>query len=83
MDNLKKLPKEEQYESKATGNRVRTIGDKWKEFQQTRYNTNAQPLYVIQDVNGNDLTEAVAYTPNPVEYEKWLQDGIDKFKKKK
>ncbi|WP_298511748.1 thioredoxin family protein [uncultured Kordia sp.] len=82
-DNRTKLPKEEQYESKLTGNNVRTIGDKWKEFQQTRYNTNAQPLYVIQDVNGNDLTEPVAYTPNPVEYEKWLQDGIDKFNKKK
>ncbi|WP_420573824.1 protein-disulfide reductase DsbD family protein [Kordia sp.] len=82
-DNRKKLPKEEQYESKATGNNIRTIGDKWKEFQQTRYNTNAQPLYVIQDVNGNDLTEAVAYTPDPVTYEKWLKDGIDTFNKQK
>jgi thiol:disulfide interchange protein DsbD len=66
-----------------TGNNIRTIGDKWKEFQQVHYNTNAQPLYVIQDVNGNDLTEAVAYTPDPEEYEKWLKDGIDKFNKKK
>ncbi len=80
-DNRKKLPEDEQYESKLTGNKVRTIGDKWKEFQQVRYNTNAQPLYVIQDVNGNDLTKEVAYTPDPVAYEKWLQEGIDKFKK--
>ena len=82
-DNRTELPKEEQYESKATGNRVKTIGDKWKEFQQVRYNTNAQPLYVIQDVNGKDITEPVAYTPDPVEYEKWLKDGIDKFNKEK
>ena len=80
-DSRKELPKAEQYESKLTGNKVRTVGDKWKEFQQVNYNTNAQPLYVIQDVNGKDLTEAVAYTPDPVAYEKWLQDGIDKFKK--
>ncbi|MEM6686225.1 MAG: protein-disulfide reductase DsbD domain-containing protein [Bacteroidota bacterium] len=82
-DNRKELPKSEQYESKVTGNKIRTIGHKWLEFQQTRYNTNAQPLYVIQDTDGNDISEAVAYTPDPVEYEKWLQDGIDKFKKKK
>jgi len=82
-DNRTKLPESEQYESKLTGNNIRTIGDKWKEFQQVHYNTNAQPLYVIQDVNGNDLTEAVAYTPDPEEYEKWLKDGIDKFNKKK
>ncbi|MEM6722092.1 MAG: protein-disulfide reductase DsbD domain-containing protein [Bacteroidota bacterium] len=81
-DNRKKLPKSEQYESKVTGNKIRTIGHKWLEFQQTRYNTNAQPLYIILDTDGNDLTEAVAYTPDPVEYEKWLQDGIDKFKAK-
>jgi thiol:disulfide interchange protein DsbD len=81
-DNRKELPASEQYESKVTGNKIRTIGHKWQEFQQIHYNTNAQPLYVIQDTEGNDLTEAVAYTPDPVEYEKWLQDGIDKFKEK-
>ncbi len=80
-DNRKELPKEEQYESKVTGNKIRTIGHKWQEFQQIHYNTNAQPLYVIQDTQGNDITEAVAYTPDPVAYEKWLKDGIDKFKK--
>lgn len=82
-DNRKELPKEEQYESKVTGNKIRTIGHKWQEFQQIHYNTNAQPLYVIQDTEGNDLTKPVAYTPNPETYEKWLQDGIDKFKAKK
>ncbi|EDP95992.1 protein-disulfide reductase DsbD domain-containing protein [Kordia algicida OT-1] len=81
-DNRKKLPKAEQYESKITGNSIRTIGDKWKEFQQVNYNTNAQPLYVIQDVNGNDISEAVAYTPDPIAYEKWLSDGIKAFKEK-
>ncbi|MEM6722093.1 MAG: thioredoxin family protein [Bacteroidota bacterium] len=82
LDNEKTLPKEEQYESKITGNKIRTIGQKLQEFQIIRYNTNAQPLYVIQDIEENDLTKAISYTPDPVEYEKWLQDGIDKFKAK-
>jgi len=82
-DNGTKLPKEEQYVSKTTGNKVKTIGNKWLEFQQVRYNTNAQPLYVVLDTDGNDLTKAVGYTPDANEYEEWLKDGINKFKKSK
>lgn len=80
-DNRKELPKEEQYVSTVTGNNIRTIGNKWQEFQQVRYNTNSQPLYAMLDVNGKDLIKSISYTPDPVEYEKWLKDGIDRFKK--
>ncbi|MGH1383478.1 thioredoxin family protein [Kordia sp.] len=81
VDNRRNLPAEEQYVSTATGENIRTIGDKWIEFQQVRYNANSQPLYAILDINGKDLTIPIRYTPNPVEYEKWLQSGIDAFKK--
>ncbi|WP_034059163.1 protein-disulfide reductase DsbD family protein [Lacinutrix jangbogonensis] len=81
VDDSKKLPKEERYESKLTGNTVRTYGQKWLEYQQVNYNTNAQPLYVIKDVEGNDLNEAVGYTPDEKEYLNWLKAGIGNFKK--
>jgi thiol:disulfide interchange protein DsbD len=81
VDDRTELPKEEQYESAFSGNTIKTYGQKWLEYQQTRYNTNAQPLYVIQDLEGNDLNQAVGYTPDAAEYQEWLESGIDKFKK--
>lgn len=81
VDDRTKLPKDEQYESELTGNKVRTLGQKWLELQQTRYNTNAQPLYVIQDLEGKDISAPVGYTPDVNEYYNWLNEGISSFKK--
>ena len=81
VDRRTKLPKQEQYISEITGKKVQLVGQKWLELEQTRYQKDSQPLYVIQDTTGKDLTIAIGYTPNPVEYEKWLKDGIDTFKK--
>jgi len=81
VDDRTKLPKDQQYESELTENTIKTIGHKWLEFQQTRYNTNAQPLYVIQDLEGEDISPAVGYTPDVKEYYEWLKEGIENFKK--
>jgi thiol:disulfide interchange protein DsbD len=81
VDDRTKLPKEEQHESEVTGNTVKTYGHKWLEFQQIRYNTNAQPLYVIQNLEGEDISPAVGYTPDVEEYYDWLKKGIENFKK--
>lgn len=81
VDDREELPKEEQYESELTGNTIKTYGQKWLEYQQLNYNTNAQPLYVIKDTEGNDLNESVGYTPNADEYFEWLQKGVKNFKK--
>lgn len=81
VDDREELPKEEQYESELTGNTIKTYGQKWLEYQQLNYNTNAQPLYVIKDTEGNDLNESVGYTPNADEYFEWLLKGIENFKK--
>ncbi len=78
-DDSKKLPKAEQYVSDITGNRIQTYGQKWLEFQQTTYGTNAQPYYVLVDHDGSSLNKPVAYTPNIAEYEAWLKDGITRF----
>ena len=81
VDDRTKLPEAEQFESELTGNKVRTYGHKWLEFQQTRYNTNAQPLYVIQNLEGEDISPSVGYTPDVEEYYNWLKKGIENFKK--
>jgi len=59
---------------------VVTIGNKWTDFQITRYKSNSQPLYVILDTDGNDLSKPIAFTFDKQEYKQWLEDGISKFK---
>lgn len=73
------LPKEQQYISETTGKEIVTIGNKWTDFQISRYKSNSQPLYVILDNNGNDLIEPIANTSKD-KYLAWLKRGISKFK---
>lgn len=76
------LPKEKQYISKTTGKEVITIGNKWTDFQITRYASNAQPLYVILNAKGENVSKPIAYTTDVQEYKKWLEDGITLANKK-
>lgn len=81
VDYKKELPENEQYISKETGKKIKTIGNKWSDFQITRYKANAQPYYILLDANEQMLNEPVGYTPDIEEYEAWLKDGISKYKK--
>lgn len=78
VDDKNKLHKEQQYISEVTGKKVRTIGDKWMEFQKNNYKVAAQPLYVIKDKDGNDIGLPIAYTPEVDLYEAWLRMGLEK-----
>ncbi|PRP68328.1 thiol:disulfide interchange protein [Nonlabens agnitus] len=78
VDERADLEKEDQYVSETTGKKIRTIGNKWSDFQIERYQVNAQPFYAIVDQNGNDLVEPVGYTPDVEEYENWLESGLNK-----
>lgn len=82
VDDKKELPENEKYVSKETGKKIKTIGNKWSDFQITKYKANAQPYYLILDTEGNTLSdEPASYDPDIDLYEKWLRNGIDKFKK--
>lgn len=83
VDDKRQLPKSEQFTSKTTGAEIETIGDKWTDFMISKYNTNTQPLYVLTDLQGNNLNEkqpTISYV-SVAEYESWLKVGISKFKK--
>ncbi len=79
VDDKRPLPEEEQYVSTVTGKKIRYIGNKWSEFQTQRYKANAQPYYVLIDLNENNLNDPIGYTPDIETYKKWLLDGITKF----
>ncbi|MBF7093073.1 thioredoxin family protein [Flavobacterium sp. ALJ2] len=80
VDDKRELPIEEQYTSKETGKKIKSIGNKWSDFQITRYKANAQPYYIILDTNEQSLNKPTGYTPNIAEYEQWLNSGIQSFK---
>jgi thiol:disulfide interchange protein len=83
-DDKRELPKNQQFISKTTGENIETIGDKWTDFMISKYNTNTQPLYVLIDLNGNNLnpkTPTTSYNPDVALYENWLKTGISNFKK--
>tara|TARA_R110002033_G_scaffold20994_5_gene52556 strand:- start:3206 stop:5602 length:2397 start_codon:yes stop_codon:yes gene_type:complete len=63
------------------GKKLRNKGQKWSEMQTIKYKTNTQPYYVLMDHNEENLNVPVAYTPDHIEYIKWLKEGIGNFKK--
>ncbi|MBB4804202.1 thiol:disulfide interchange protein DsbD [Flavobacterium nitrogenifigens] len=81
VDDKRELPKEEQFTT-ASGDKIITTGDKWTDFMISKYKTNTQPLYVITDLEGNNLNTSkptISYV-SADEYLKWLKEGISNFK---
>ncbi|UZO80019.1 thioredoxin family protein [Aquimarina sp. ERC-38] len=79
VDYKKELPEAEQYISKTTGKKIKTIGNKWSDFQIERYAANAQPYYVLIDHNQQNLNAPIGYTPDATDYLSWLKEGIGNF----
>lgn len=80
VDDKEDLPESEQYISPETGKKIKTIGNKWSDFQITRYKANAQPYYLILNLNEEQISnKPAAYDPDIEAYEKWLRTGIDNF----
>lgn len=80
VDEREELPEEEKYVSDLTDKRIRTVGNKWSDFQIRHYKSNSQPQYVIIGHESLDpLVETTAYDPDIEAYIEWLQRGIAKF----
>ncbi len=81
VDYKKELPESEQYISKTTGKKIKTIGNKWSDFQITRYKANAQPYYVVIDHKESSIAKPIGYTPDKSEYLNWLRGGVKSYQK--
>ncbi len=77
-DSREELPKSEQGVS-ASGRRLKTVGNKWSNFQIERYGILAAPYYVLLDHDEKELNTPVSYTPDIAEYVAWLKEGITRF----
>lgn len=79
VDDKTELPEAEQKVSDCTGKKIRTIGNKWSEYQTCTFKTNTQPYYVLMNAEGKVLNEPVGYMPDANEYKYFLEDGLKKF----
>jgi thiol:disulfide interchange protein DsbD len=80
VDDKTALRLEEQYVSAFTGSKVRTLGNKWSEFQAKEFGFNAQPYYALISPDGKVLNYPRDYTPDVQEYTGFLQCGLETFK---
>ncbi|WP_313156515.1 protein-disulfide reductase DsbD family protein [Sphingobacterium multivorum] len=83
VDDKTELPANEQFVSKYSGKKIKTIGNKNSDFQASTFNSNSQPLYVIVDATGKVLVPQSGANRNIEQYKAFLQSGIDAFKAKK
>jgi thiol:disulfide interchange protein DsbD len=81
VDFRQELPEEEQYVSPVTGKKIRTVGNKWSDFQISRFQRNSQPHYVILGHDEKKLVEERGYNTDVDAYIEWLRDGLEEFKK--
>jgi thiol:disulfide interchange protein len=73
------LPEEEWVTSSVDGKIKKTIGKINEDIEISRFRTNALPLYVITDHEGNPLNKPMPTNLNIVEFKKWLDEGIENF----
>ncbi|WP_258140046.1 protein-disulfide reductase DsbD family protein [Mucilaginibacter phenanthrenivorans] len=83
IDDKTDLPPAEYTKSAYNGKTVTTLGGKWLNLEITKYNSNAQPYYVMIDENGNALVPPQGANFNVQDYIKYLDSGIAAYKNKK
>jgi thiol:disulfide interchange protein DsbD len=82
VDDKTELGQEEKYVSAFSGKKVNSIGQKWSDFQASKFGTNSQPYYVIADHDGTVLVPPQAFNLDINNYTKFLESGRIAFEKK-
>ncbi|TFF36521.1 protein-disulfide reductase DsbD family protein [Mucilaginibacter psychrotolerans] len=79
IDEKTDLPAAEQYKSAVTGKNITTIGGKMLDFEISRYNSNAQPFYVIVNEKGKSLVTPQGAS-NIETFKAYLASGLAAYK---
>ena len=75
VDDKTELSESEKYISAFSGKKIKTIGQKWGDFQASKFGTNSQPYYVIADHDGKVLVPPQAFDLNINNYINFLNSG--------
>ena len=77
VDDKTELAGTEQTISAFSGKRIKTIGNKWSDFQASRFNSNSQPFYVLLNNNGELLVPPSGAEFNKEKYLNFLNSGLE------
>lgn len=81
VDDRTALGNSEKYVSKVSAKSINTLGQKWSDLQEARYNTNAQPFYVVLGPDGRPAAEPRAFDLDIKAYTNFLDQGITAAKR--
>ncbi len=76
------LPESKWITSAVDGKIKKTIGKINEDLEISKFRTNALPLYVITDHEGNPLNKPMPTNLNTTEYKEWLEEGMANFRAK-
>ena len=79
VDDRTQLRESEWVTSALDGKVKKTIGKVNEDLEISKFKTNALPLYVITDHEGNSLNKPMPTNMNVEEYKKWLDEGLALF----
>lgn len=82
VDDKTALPEAEKRVSKTTGNKIKSIGNKWSDMQTERFGTNSQPYYVLLDAQEQMLNKPTGYDPDIEKFIAFLDEGKKAYSKK-
>lgn len=82
IDERLELPESEWITSKIDGKVKKTIGKQNADMQISRFNINGQPYYVLLDGNEKTLAEPRGYNLDIEAFIKFLDSGIEEYKKR-
>lgn len=82
LDDRTQLPESEWITSSVDGKVKKTMGKVNEDLEISKFKTNAMPLYVITDHEGNPLNQPSPTNLNVEEYKKWLDEGIALYNRK-
>ncbi len=75
VDDKTGLAENEKYTSSFSGKNIKTIGQKWSDFQASAFGTNSQPYYVIAGHDGKPLVTPQAFNLDINNYIDFLNSG--------
>lgn len=83
VDDRTALPESEQYSSAVSGKmkKIKTIGNKWTDFEIRHFQKASQPYYVVVDSDMNVLNTPIGYS-DASNFKKFLECGLTEFSKR-
>lgn len=83
VDDKMTLPSDQQFTSLTTGKKIKSVGNKWSDFQASAYGTNSQPFYVLIDNKAKILAQPMGGMISTKNYLSFLEEGLCRYKFRK